>query len=128
MTPKEIGDFGEQIAAKFLISKGFEIIAEKYHSRYGEIDLIAVNSEYLVFAEVKTRKSARYGAAGGAVTLKKQEKLRITAEQWLQEHQEILLQPRFDVIEVYTEMPSNFEKNKNIKAKIPGVRWIQNAF
>jgi putative endonuclease len=120
MTAKEIGDFGERIAAEFLCSKGFEIIGANYRSRFGEIDIIAANSEFVVFAEVKTRKNADYGTAGKYVGLRKQEKLRVTAEQWLQERPEVELQPRFDVIEVYTRYSKESTK--------PAVRWLQNAF
>jgi putative endonuclease len=120
MTPKETGDFGERIAAEFLRSKGFEIIGTNYHSRFGEIDIIAANSEFVVFAEVKTRKNAGYGTAGEYVDFRKQEKLRVTAEQWLQERQDVELQPRFDVIEVYTQYAPDSTK--------PAVRWLTNAF
>ena len=46
---------GETIAAKFLVKKGYDIVALNYRCRYGEVDIIAEKDEYIVFAEVKTR-------------------------------------------------------------------------
>jgi len=114
-TAQETGDWGEQIGCDVLVSKGFEVIARNWHSRYGEIDIIAKNDIYIVFAEVKTRKNANHGTAAEFVDESKQEKLRATAELYLQEF-ETELQPRFDVIEVYPAEPK------------PLVRHIQNAF
>jgi putative endonuclease len=115
MTSKQLGDFGEDTACEFLISKGFEIVTRNYHSRWGEIDVVAANAEFLVFAEVKTRSRTDYGTPAEFVDSRKQEKLRITAELYLQEN-ETQLQPRFDVIEVFLTQNA-----------IPSVRWITNA-
>ena len=49
------GKIGEDYAAQFLTKKGYRVVARNYRSRFGEIDLIAENKEYIVFAEVKTR-------------------------------------------------------------------------
>lgn len=100
MTGKTIGQWGEERAAQMLAEKGFEILERNFHSRWGEIDIIAEDGEYLIFAEVKTRCSARFGTPAEAVTLSKQKKITQTAEVWLMEHP-TEKQPRFDVIEVY---------------------------
>ncbi|MGN1014626.1 MAG: YraN family protein [Butyricicoccus sp.] len=94
------GEWGEARAARWLEEHGFRVIARNYRCRWGEIDLIAQDQRYIVFAEVKARKSVRYGTAGQAVTCSKQIKLTRTAQDWLQK-QPSALQPRFDVIEVY---------------------------
>ena len=96
----ELGTWGETRAAQFLEEKGFRLIERNYHSRYGEIDLILEDDTFLIFAEVKLRKNARYGTPAACVTPKKQEKLRLTALAYLQTH-ETKKQPRFDVIEIY---------------------------
>ena len=57
-----LGAWGEALAAEALRSRGFTVIEQNYRSRYGEIDIIAENREYLVFAEVKLRKSTYFGA------------------------------------------------------------------
>lgn len=94
------GPWGEEQAAGFLRNKGWRIAARNYRTRYGELDIIAENEKYLVFVEVKTRKNNHFAQAREYVTPKKQERLRITAEFWLQKNP-TGLQIRFDVIEVY---------------------------
>ena len=96
------GEWGEAQAADFLIQEGFRILERNFRTRFGELDLVTEKDGFLVFVEVKTRKNSRFAAAREAVTLKKQERLRTTAELWLQQH-ETALQPRFDVVEVYGE-------------------------
>jgi putative endonuclease len=113
---KRRGDFGEAVAADFLRSKGFQISALRYRSRYGEIDIIAADSDYIVFAEVKTRRSSKFGTPAQYVGSLKQARIRVTAELWLQSHPEESRQPRFDIVEVYTDRSP------------PGVRWLVNAF
>lgn len=94
------GAWGEQAAADFLVQKGYTILARNYRTRRGEIDIIAVCEKYLVFVEVKTRRSGRFCTAREAVDERKQRRLILTAEQWMQAHP-TALQPRMDVIEVY---------------------------
>ena len=72
----KLGPWGEALAAAFLRKRGYHIVATNYRSRYGEIDIIAENAEYLVFAEVKLRRTAHFGAAREFVDLRKQERLR----------------------------------------------------
>ena len=96
----DLGAWGEKRAAEYLMRKGYLLLERNYRSRYGEIDLILEDGEYLVFAEVKLRKNDRYGNPAAFVTGKKQEKLRLTALTYLQSHPTDK-QPRFDVIEIY---------------------------
>ena len=99
-TSKLTGAWGEAIAAEYLRKKHYRIIANGFHSRFGEIDLIAQNRKFLVFVEVKLRKSANFAKAREYVDAKKQDKLRITASLYLSQNP-TNLQPRFDVIEIY---------------------------
>ena len=94
------GAWGEALAAEYLRKKHYKIIASGYHSRFGEIDLIVQNRKYLVFVEVKLRKSARFAQAREYVDVRKQDRLRMTASIYLSENP-TNLQPRFDVIEIY---------------------------
>lgn len=103
MNTKKIGDFGEQFAQSFFEDRGYVLIEKNFRSRYGEIDLILENEEYLLFVEVKTRKNAKFAQAYEAVDRRKMEKIRQTAEIWLSE-QEREKQPRFDVLEVYVSL------------------------
>lgn len=114
-----LGKWGEQLAADFLRRNGWRVKETNYRCRMGEIDLIAENHRYLVFAEVKLRKNDRFGQALEAVTPNKQQKLRMTAELYLAEHP-TKLQPRFDVIEVYAPQGMNTVN--------PKVSCIENAF
>ena len=97
---KLTGAWGEALAAEYLRKKHYKIIAAGYRCRFGEIDLIAANRKYLVFVEVKLRKSGDFAAPRDYVDRRKQDKLRITASMYLAENP-TKLQPRFDVIEIY---------------------------
>ena len=102
MDTKLLGRWGEQQAAEYLKKKGYEIVGLNYRCRHGEIDIIAQDGKYTVFAEVKTRKNDRFAAAREHVTPAKQARILAAAEEWLQSHPDAP-QPRFDVIEVYGE-------------------------
>jgi putative endonuclease len=95
-----VGAWGEAIAAEYLRKKRYRLVATGYRCRYGEIDLIVQNRRYLVFVEVKLRRSDRFAEAREFVDIHKQERLRSTASLYLDEFP-TELQPRFDVIEVY---------------------------
>ena len=95
-----LGAWGESLAADFLIKNKYKIKASNYRCRFGEIDIVAYNKHFLVFVEVKLRRSAKFAAAADFVDLHKQERLRKTAAIYLDENP-TKLQPRFDVIEIY---------------------------
>ena len=99
-TSKLIGAWGEAVAAEYLRKKHYKIIASGYHSRFGEIDLIARNRKYLIFVEVKLRKSSNFAQAREYVDTRKQDRLRLTASIYLSQNP-TNLQPRFDIIEIY---------------------------
>lgn len=95
-----VGAWGEALAAEYLQKKKYKILATGYRCRFGEIDLIAANRKYLVFVEVKLRKSDRFASAYEYVDSYKQDRLRTTASIYLSQNP-TKLQPRFDVIEIY---------------------------
>jgi len=88
------------LAAEYLRKKHYRVVAAGYSCRFGEIDLIARNWRYLVFVEVKLRKSGSFAQAREYVDRYKQDRLRMTASMYLQDHP-TYLQSRFDVIEIY---------------------------
>ena len=94
------GAWGEALAAEYLRRKRYKIIAAGYQCRFGEIDLIAADRKYLVFAEVKLRKSPDFAKAREYVDHRKQDRIRMTASMYLSQNP-TKLQPRFDVIEIY---------------------------
>ena len=96
------GRYGEELAVKFLYDQGYDVITVNYRTQLGEIDIIANDSEYLCFVEVKTRMGTPFGTPAEAVTTQKQKKLIAAAKQFLYENNPPL-QPRFDVIEVYAD-------------------------
>lgn len=94
------GAWGEALAAEYLRKKRYTLVAVGYYCKFGEIDLIVKNKKYLVFVEVKLRKSANFAQAREFVDRRKQDRLRVTASIYL-ESNPTNLQPRFDVIEIY---------------------------
>ena len=114
-----LGPWGEALACEYLRGRGCRIVACNYRSRFGEIDVIAEDRKFLIFAEVKLRKSAEYGAAREFVDARKQERLRQTALLWLEGY-ETRLQPRFDVIEIYGDADTPRRQRR--------INQIENAF
>ncbi len=85
MSNKIKGKYGEDIAVNFLIKNGYKILERNYHfSRYGEIDIIALDKNTLCFVEVKTRSSNRFGTPLEAITKTKLDKIKKSAYSYLQ--------------------------------------------
>ena len=95
-----MGAWGEALAAEYLRKKRYQMVAAGFHSRFGEIDLIVKDRKYLVFVEVKLRKNADFAQAMEYVDRRKQDRIRMTASIYLSQNPTVL-QPRFDVIEIY---------------------------
>lgn len=119
MKANETGRRGEMEAAAFLRRKGYDILSANYRTRLGEIDLIASDGVFLVFAEVKTRSARSAILPREAVNIAKQRKIISAAGQYLADYP-TELQPRFDVIEVTTDGTADF--------RVRSVRHIPNAF
>lgn len=97
-----LGEKGEGLAAKFLRKNGYKIIEQNYTTRIGEIDIIAMDGETLVFVEVKTRESLYYGRPFEAVTRLKRRKISNVAILYLKRLKAV--PPcRFDVVSIYHE-------------------------
>ena len=101
MNTRERGSWGEQQALSFLYKKGYTLVKKNFRSRFGEVDLIVKNNEFVVFVEVKVRRNSTFAHAREFVSRKKQGKMRSTANLWLSSRP-VELQPRFDVIEIYS--------------------------
>lgn len=97
---QKTGALGESFAAEYYEKKGFRVVARNYHSRYGEIDVIAENDFYVVFCEVKTRSVRAVERPANSVGKAKIKKLTLTAMQYLSENDRNK-QPRFDVFELW---------------------------
>ena len=94
------GAWGEAVAAEYLRRKHYQIVAAGYSCKFGEIDLVVQNRKYLIFVEVKLRKSADFAIAREYVDRRKQDRIRMTASIYLSQNP-TTLQPRFDVVEIY---------------------------
>ncbi|NVM04929.1 MAG: YraN family protein [Candidatus Helarchaeota archaeon] len=95
---KILGNTGEKIAEKFLKKSGFKIREKNYKNRYGEIDIIAVDGDCLVFVEVKTKSCADFSEPETWVDFKKQNQLIKMANFYLSEKEITDVNCRFDVI------------------------------
>ncbi len=94
-----LGLAGEQKAKEYLIEKGYKFVTENYHSKFGEIDLIMSNETFIVFVEVKTRKTNPMVSGVESITPAKQRKIIVTAGEYIVKKMPNL-QPRFDVVTV----------------------------
>ncbi len=82
---RRIGRLGEDLAARYLQSQGYRILERNYRCRDGEIDLVAVDGSCLVFVEVRTRRSTRFGTPEESVTPWKKDKLLRAAQSYVAE-------------------------------------------
>ena len=96
---KRIGDLGEQLAADFLIKKGYTILERNFRTPYGELDIIASENDSVVFVEVKTRSTDRFGTGFEAITAKKQATLLNCAAHYADVHN-LDCPVRIDAIEI----------------------------
>ena len=113
------GAWGEALAAEYLRKKRYTVVAAGYRCRYGEIDLIVRDRKFLVFVEVKLRKSGDFAKAMEYVDHRKQDKIRVTASMYLSQNP-TKLQPRFDVIEIYAP--------EGTATLNPQIRHMEDAF
>lgn len=113
------GAWGEALAAEYLRKKRYKLVAAGFHCRYGEIDLIVQDKHFLVFVEVKLRKSGDFARAMEYVDRRKQDKIRVTASMYLSQNP-TRLQPRFDVVEIYAPAGT--------ATKNPEIHHLEDAF
>ena len=115
---QNIGEKGEEYTVKFLEKKKYKILERNYRKRYGEIDIIAENKNYIVFVEVKTRHNDSMTSAADAVNRQKQIRIIKTASQYLSENETEKF-CRFDVCEVYVNADN---------LKLVNINYIEAAF
>jgi putative endonuclease len=115
---KTLGERGERAASRFLLCQGMVIIDRGFQDKFGEIDLIAVDDQTIVFVEVKTRSSDLAGLPAEAVDETKQRHLTKTAFGYLKWHRLTECRARFDVIAI--TWPSHRSQ--------PEIKHYENAF
>ncbi len=96
MQTRDIGNAGEDAAAVWLRQQGFSIVVRNFTTRLGEVDIIALRGELLVFVEVKTRKT-NYFSLSHVITQTKQKRIVRAAKQYIQNNHIIDKACRFDV-------------------------------
>lgn len=111
-----IGRKGEDIAADYLTQRGCEVLERNVRTAYGEIDLVVLKDDTLLFVEVKTRTSRAFGYPETAITETKMMHMMNCAENYMQEHPDYTMPWQLDVISV--------ELGKDEKTRIT---WFENA-
>ena len=112
-----LGISGENLACDALSRQGYAILARRYRTRVGEIDIVARDGPTLVFVEVKTRTSEDFGVPAEAVTRRKQRRIATMARWYLSEHRLHGRLCRFDVVTVLCR-----------RGLLPVVEVVKNAF
>lgn len=113
---KSFGKSGEEIAEKLLIEKGYTIIKKNFRFGKGEIDIIAMDGNCLVFVEVKTRKNLDYGEPEYSITKSKQRQLKRMAEAYFYVNGIKEQTCRFDVITIVGEKEDEMKINHILNA------------
>ena len=115
------GEDAEKACSDYLGKQGLKLVEHNFRSRQGEIDLIMLDKNMLVFIEVRYRKSNSFGGGLESVTPAKQKRLRRTAELYLQQNTRYK-NARFDVV----SMTKNNQTNGNSQQY--SFDWVSNAF
>jgi len=100
MKTQKLGKLGEDLAASYLEKKGYLIKERNFRFRAGEIDIVALDDDVLVFVEVKSRSGVEYGSPAEAVTFRKQQQIAKTALFYINKHELHNFNARFDVVSV----------------------------
>ena len=110
---RSVGTTYEKVAGEYLQSLGYEILEYNYRCRQGEVDIVAWQGEYLVFVEVKYRRTDHMGQPLEAITFAKQKKICRCARQYLYQHRMADVAVRFDVVSILGDeicvIPNAFE-------------------
>jgi putative endonuclease len=114
---KDAGDRGEAQALEHLTKAGLTLVQRNYRCTGGEIDLIMLDQQTLVFIEVRFRQNQLFGGALASITSTKQQRIHLAAQRFLQTHREYrCLKARFDAVSLEGD------------AQVPKLSWIKNAF
>ena len=113
---KKIGAMGEENAQSYLIGCGYRILDSNVHTLYGEIDIIALHDETLVFVEVKTRRTGTHGHPLDTITVRKKRAMVKSALVYIKKRKFFNMNYRFDVVAIQTH-----------SERKPVIEIIQNA-
>jgi putative endonuclease len=117
---KSLGNQGEKAAASHLADAGYEIVARNVRTPYGEVDLIAQHAGFIVFLEVKTRRSRTHGLPEEAITARKRIRLLASAQHYLQERGLLDSPWRIDVVAIEYSRAGNLERIEVFENAVSG--------
>ncbi|MDD4875644.1 MAG: YraN family protein [Dehalococcoidales bacterium] len=117
MKRRETGMLGEKLARDYLEKKDYHVIETNYRCSDGEIDIIAKHKDFLVFVEVRTKTSLKFGSPEESVTPTKKARLKATAYHYIQNHEDLPLLWRIDFVAI----------ELGLKGKILRIELIENA-
>ncbi|HSF80693.1 MAG TPA: YraN family protein [Anaerolineales bacterium] len=100
MTRQALGKWGENIAANYLLDKGYEILGRNVRTSYGELDLVTRFGDVLVFVEVKTRRTTEFGLPEQSITQQKRSHILQAAQSYLLANELSEIDWRIDVIAI----------------------------
>jgi putative endonuclease len=95
-----LGKAGEDLACRELQRRGYAVLARRYRTRFGEIDIVCQDQQTVVFVEVRTRKTKRYGSALESITLRKRRRIGAMALDYLAWTNRVDDPCRFDVVAI----------------------------
>lgn len=115
MNRTRLGQRGEEQAAQYLRAQGYRLLARNWRKREGELDIVAMDGDTLVFVEVKTRRTVRYGVAEESVDERKQARLAQLAQRFIDENPQLAFREcRFDVVVIdMTVLPTQIRLYRN---------------
>ena len=115
ITGKTLGRWGEEQALNYLVKNGVEILGKNIFTEYGEIDLLGIQDNVLLFVEVKTAQTRKFGFPEVSINARKMDHMVKAAQKYLQDHEEISNDWQIDVISI--------ELNSNE----PEIKWFKNV-
>ncbi|OGO89587.1 MAG: hypothetical protein A2Y24_00140 [Clostridiales bacterium GWE2_32_10] len=117
MNKRKVGSQAEEVAEKYLVRRGYEVVEKNYNCSFGEIDIVARKDDFWIFIEVKYRRDLSYGYPVEAVTVAKQKNIRKVAMLYIK-HKNLVREKnfRFDVVGILGELNN------------PRISLIENAF
>ena len=118
MKRRDTGILGEKLAKDFLKKRGYRIWETNYRCPEGEIDIVARHKDFLVFIEVRTKKSLEFGSPEESITPAKKEKLRATASHYQQTHDNLPPFWRIDVVAVELDRKGKLSRIELIESAV----------
>ena len=120
MKRRDTGILGEKLARDFLEKLGYLIWQTNYRCSEGEIDIVAKHKDFLVFIEVRTKKSLEFGSPEESITPTKMERLRTVAAHYQQTHTDLPLSWRIDVVAVELDQTGKISRIELIENAVGG--------